>query len=146
MDFIPVQESSAIVIEFTSSTFDIAGHRTTKNFGIVRGITVRSRNICTTICAILCSFGGGPNPFFVKLCEQTREEAHGIMCERARYKGANAIVGIHYESHDLADGITEVCAYGTAVFVEHNLDANAITDPNGMLSYTTNSPLLRTCI
>ena len=139
MDFVPVQESSAVLIEFTSTTFDIAGHRTVKNFGIVRGIAVRSRNVCTTICAILCSLGGGSNPFFVKLCEQTREEAHGVMCERARDKGANALVGIHIEAHEIADGITEVCAYGTAVFVE--LDPNS-TD--GMLSYTVNSPLLRT--
>ena len=77
MDLIHVQESTAIDIELTSSTFDIAGYRTIRNYGIVRGITVRSRNLCATVSAIICSFGGGHNPFFTHLCEQSREEAIG---------------------------------------------------------------------
>jgi uncharacterized protein YbjQ (UPF0145 family) len=141
MDFVPVQESSAVHIEFTSTTFDIAGHRTVKSFGVVQGIAVRSRNICMTICALLCSLGGGSNPFFVKLCEQTRQEAHVIMCQRARCKGANALVGIHFETNEIADGITEVCAYGTAVFVE--LGPNS-TATQMECSYAANIPLLRT--
>jgi len=103
--------------EFITTAFDIPGYQIIKNCGIAKGITVRSRNICFTISAILCSLGGGRNPLFTELCEQARDEAQQLLILQAQHIGGNAIIGFRFESHDIADGITEVLAYGTAVVV-----------------------------
>lgn len=117
MDIIPVKEQTALHECMLSSTFDVAGYETVTSLGIVRGITVRSQNLCATICSILCSFGGGKSHFFTRLCEMSRAEAHKAMCEQARHLGANAIVGVTYDANDVLNGVTECLAYGTAVYV-----------------------------
>jgi len=53
-----------------------------------------------------------------ELCEKTREEAFDIMMKQAETLGANAIIGIRYESTEIFQGVTEVLCYGTAVVVE----------------------------
>jgi uncharacterized protein YbjQ (UPF0145 family) len=40
------------------------------------------------------------------------------MLEHAADMGANAIIGVRYDANDVAAGVTEVLAYGTAVRVE----------------------------
>ena len=55
---------------------------------------------------------------FTELCEKTREEAFEIMVEHAEQIGANAIIGIRYDTTEVMDGVTEVPGYGTAVVVE----------------------------
>jgi uncharacterized protein YbjQ (UPF0145 family) len=40
------------------------------------------------------------------------------MCEHAAQGGANAIIGMRYDANEITDGITEVLAYGTAVWLE----------------------------
>ena len=117
MDILPVKEQTALPECMLSSTFDIAGYETIKSFGVVRGITVRSQNLCATICSILCSFGGGKSHFFTRLCEMSRVEAHKAMGEQARHLGANAVIGVTYDSNDILNGVTECLAYGPAVFV-----------------------------
>ena len=104
--------------ENVSTTFDLPGYRIVRTFGVVRGITVRSRSIIGTIGAGFQTIVGGNISLFTKLCEQTRSEAFDIMVKHASGLGANAIVGVRYDATEVMNGVTEVLAYGTAVEVE----------------------------
>lgn len=106
--------------DFTTSAFDIAGYRVTRNLGMVRGITVRSRSIFGTIGAGLQTIVGGNITLFTELCEKTRTEAFEKMVLQAMNMGANAIIAIRYDANDVMDGVTEVLCYGTAVIVERD--------------------------
>jgi uncharacterized protein YbjQ (UPF0145 family) len=93
---------------------ELEGRRVTKNLGLVRGITVRSRSIVGSIGAGLQTIFGGNITLFETLCEQAREQAFDRMLEHAEVMGANAVIGMRYDATDLGQGITEVLAYGTA--------------------------------
>ena len=90
----------------------------TKNFGVVRGIIVRSRSIVGNIGASLQTLFGGNITIYTDLCEKARDDAHRLMVEHAGQSGANAIIGVRYDATEIADGVTEVLAYGTAVYAE----------------------------
>ncbi len=101
-----------------TTAFTIDGYKIVKNLGVVRGITVRSRNMFATIGASLQTIVGGNITLFTELCEKTRVEAFEIMVKHAEEMGANAIVGMRYDANDVMSGVTEVLAYGTAVIME----------------------------
>jgi uncharacterized protein YbjQ (UPF0145 family) len=100
----------------TAFTFD--GYRITRNLGIVRGITVRSRSALGTFAGSVQTIFGGNISVFTELCEHAREEAFTLMVQHAGQVGANAIIGMRYDANDVMEGVTEVLAYGTAVIVE----------------------------
>ena len=102
----------------TTTAFEIKGYSIVKNLGVVRGILVRSRSIFGSIGASLQTIMGGNITILSELCEKTREEAFDIMTKHAETLGANAILGIRYESTEILQGVTEVLCYGTAVIVE----------------------------
>src|SRR4051812_44341397 len=102
----------------TSTTFEVAGYRTVKQLGVVRGILVRSRSVIGNFGAAIQSFFGGNISIYTDLCEKTRAEAFVLMLEHAEEKGANAVIGIRYDANEIMQGITEVLVYGTAVRVE----------------------------
>ena len=101
-----------------TTAFTLDGYRTTKNLGVVRGITVRSRSIFGNIGASFQTLVGGNISIYTELCEKAREEAFEIMMRHADQIGANAIIGIRYDANEVAQGVTEVLCYGTAVVVE----------------------------
>lgn len=101
-----------------TTAFELDGKRITKNLGIVRGITVRSRSIVGAIGAGLQTLVGGNITLFETLCEKAREQSYERMVEHAEALGANAIIGMRYDATEIGGGITEVLAYGTAVLVE----------------------------
>ncbi len=102
----------------TSTTFEIPGYQLTKNLGVVRGIIVRSRSIFGTIGAGLQTIIGGNITLLTELCEKTRYDAYSEMMMHAVQLGANAVIGIRYESAEVMSNVTEVICYGTAVLVE----------------------------
>jgi uncharacterized protein YbjQ (UPF0145 family) len=102
----------------TTTAFEIKGYSIVRNLGVVRGILVRSRSIFGSIGASLQTIMGGNITILSELCEKTREEAFDIMTKHAETLGANAIIGIRYESTEILQGVTEVLCYGTAVIVE----------------------------
>ena len=104
--------------KLVTTAFTLDGYRITKNFGVVRGITVRSRSIIGNIGAGIQTLFGGNISLLQELCERTRQEAFVIMMQHAQEHGANAIVGMRYDANEVMSGVTEVLAYGTAVFVE----------------------------
>jgi len=101
-----------------TTAFDLPGHRIVRNLGLVRGIIVRSRSIVGNIGASLQSLVGGNITLYTELCERAREDAYQLMMEHAVERGANAIIGVRYDANEIAAGITEVLAYGTAVVAE----------------------------
>ncbi len=103
---------------FVSTTFEIPGHRIVQNLGVVRGIVVRSRSIVGNIGASLQTLFGGNITLYTELCEKARADAYSLMLEHAKARGANALVGMRYDANEVAAGVTEVLAYGTAVKVE----------------------------
>lgn len=104
--------------QMVTTTFDLPNYRVVQNLGVVRGIVVRSRNVFATLGATLQVIVGGNITVWTKLCEQTRVDAFDIMIQHATELGANAVVGARYDTTELAQGVTEVLAYGTAVIVE----------------------------
>ncbi|MGH6784795.1 MAG: YbjQ family protein, partial [Sphingomicrobium sp.] len=101
-----------------STTNDITGFKIARHLGIVRGITVRSRSVVGNIVGGLQSIFGGQIGAYLELAETARQEAFDHMCSHAAQAGANAVVGMRYDANEIMDGITEVLAYGTAVWVE----------------------------
>jgi uncharacterized protein YbjQ (UPF0145 family) len=101
----------------TSTTFEIPGSRTIKSFGVVRGITVRTRSLPMTIVGGLRTLFGGKAGIFTTLCEMARQEAFELMKAHAKQLGANAVVGVRYDTGPMV-GAAEVLCYGTAVLIE----------------------------
>ncbi len=101
-----------------TTSIEITGYRVTKNLGVVRGITVRSRSLLGNMAGGLQSLFGGTISIYVDLCEKTRQEAFQLMMQHAADRGANAIINMRYDANEVMNGITEVLAYGTAVQVE----------------------------
>ena len=101
-----------------TTALELPGYRIVRNLGIVRGIVVRSRSIVGNIGAALQSLVGGNITLYTELCEKARDDAFKLMLQHAVEHGANAVVGMRYDANEVADGITEVLAYGTAVVVE----------------------------
>lgn len=96
----------------------LEGYRVVKQLGLVRGITVRSRNIVGNIAGSFMTIFGGKSTIYTELCEQTREEAFQLMVTHGEELGCNAIINMRYDANEVMDGVTEVLAYGTAVVVE----------------------------
>jgi len=104
--------------QMVTTAFELPNYRVMQNLGVVRGIVVRSRNVFATLGATLQTIVGGNITVWTTLCEQTRNDAFDIMIQHATEIGANAIIGARYDTTELAQGVTEVLAYGTAVIVE----------------------------
>lgn len=100
------------------TTNDVPGHRVVKTLGLVRGITVRSRNAISDMVGGLQSMLGGRVGVYVKLAETSRAEAYEELVAHAQEMGANAVIAMRYEANEIMEGVTEVLAYGTAVVVE----------------------------
>ena len=109
---------TAINPKLVTTAFELPGCRIVRNVGVVRGLVVRSRSIVGTLGASLQTLVGGNITLFTQLCERAREDAFHLMLEHAAQHGANALVGVRYDANEVAAGVTEVLAYGTAVVVE----------------------------
>ena len=110
--------ATRVMHNMVTTAFEIDGYRVTRNLGVVRGITVRSRSVFGTIGAGLQTLVGGNITILTELCEKARGEAFDIMIQHASELGANAIIGARYDATEVMQGVTEVLAYGTAVVVE----------------------------
>ena len=101
-----------------TTTNDLTGHRIVRHIGMVRGVTVRSRNVISDAIGGVQSMIGGRVGAYVKLAEAARQEAYDELVAHARDMGANAILAMRYDANEIMPGVTEVLAYGTAVVVE----------------------------
>jgi uncharacterized protein YbjQ (UPF0145 family) len=101
-----------------TTALELPGYRIVKNFGVVRGIIVRSRSVIGNLGAALQTIVGGNITILTELCERTRGEAYELLLMHAAAHGANAVVAFRYDATEVMQGVTEVLAYGTAVVVE----------------------------
>lgn len=104
------------MIVVTSST--IANKEIKKTFGIVRGNTVRARNLGRDIVALFKNMIGGEIEEYTKLLAESREQALMRMIEQAEAMGANAIVDTRFSTSYIMQNAAEILVFGTAVYVE----------------------------
>ena len=109
---------ATISTAMVTTALELPGHRIIRNLGIVRGIVARSRSIVGNIGASLQTLLGGNITLYTELCEKAREDAYELMVAHAAAHGANAVIGMRYDANEVAPGVTEVLAYGTAVVVD----------------------------
>ena len=100
-----------------TSAFELPGHEIVRNYGLVRGIIVRSRSIVGNIGAAFQQLAGGNISIYTELCERARMDAYELMIQHAAELGANAIIGVRYDATEITQGVSEVLCYGTAVTV-----------------------------
>jgi uncharacterized protein YbjQ (UPF0145 family) len=97
------------------TTNDIPGWEIQRVCGEVFGLTVRSRNAFSQMGAGFKSLFGGELQGMTKNLAESRNEVMGRMLEHARAKGGNAVIGMRFDTSEMGDVWTELCAYGTAV-------------------------------
>ncbi len=98
-----------------STTFEVPGGEIAESLGTVFGVVVRSQGLGGNILASLRSLGGGEIHEYTRLLEDTRRQAIDRMLQNAVQIGADAVVGMRFDSSEIGQTMTEVVAYGTAV-------------------------------
>ena len=101
-----------------STPEEIAGHRVVEVLGMVRGNTVRARHLGRDITAALRGLVGGEIHEYTKVLAESREQAIDRMLEEAEALGANAVLGIRFQTSVVMAGAAELLCYGTAVVIE----------------------------
>lgn len=104
-----------------TTTSAIDGYHVKEYKGIVRGVTVRQPTITQNLAAGFQKLAGGKIGSYVQMVEKARQTAYDLCLNKARELGANAIVGVKYDSAASDNGgqpVTEVLCYGTAVVIE----------------------------
>jgi len=105
-----------------TTTLSVDGYRIVQYKGIVRGSSVREPTIGQSFKAGFQGIFGGKVGAYVHMCEQGRQQSYDAMVAQAQALGANAIVGVKYDSNSFSTDqnqfATEVVCYGTAVVVQ----------------------------
>ncbi len=97
---------------------DVPGYRVVAVLGEVMGLTVRSRNIGSQLGAGLKALAGGELKGMTRNLYTSRREVVDRMLDEARALGANAVVAMRFDTSELGQTWTEICAYGTAARIE----------------------------
>ncbi len=100
------------------NTEDIAHKKIVKSLSLVKGNTIRARNLGRDIVAEFKNLLGGEIEEYTKLLGESREQALDRMEAEAEEMGANAVVNIRFSTSEIMNGAAEIMAYGTAVVVE----------------------------
>ena len=98
-----------------TSTGTVTGRETAEALGLVRGNTIRARNVGRDITQGLRNIVGGELKAYTTLLTDAREEALERMEAEAEELGADAVVNVRFETSQVANGAAELLAYGTAV-------------------------------
>ncbi|XVH31197.1 YbjQ family protein [Haloferacaceae archaeon DSL9] len=101
-----------------TTTETIAGYEITEHLGVVRGNTVRARNVGRDITQSLRNLTGGELKAYTELMTQSREQALERMAAEAEALGADAVVNVRFITAGVTEGGAEILAYGTAVALE----------------------------
>lgn len=111
-------EPAAVPNVLISTMNDVPGYRVSRVLGEVFGLTVRSRNVGSQFGAGLKALVGGELKGMTQNLVNSREEVIGRMVNEAVARGANCILAMRFDTSEMAGNWTEICAYGTAVFIE----------------------------
>ena len=96
----------------------VPGHRIVEHFGLVQGSTIRAKHFGRDFAAGLKNIVGGELKGYTELLQESRTEATSRMVSQARELGANAVVNVRFTTSSVAQGASEILAYGTAVRIE----------------------------
>jgi uncharacterized protein YbjQ (UPF0145 family) len=96
----------------------IAGYRVVKTFGLVRGNTIRARNLGRDILAVFKNMIGGEIEEYTKLMGESRDQALDRMMANAAELGANAVTDVKFMTSYIMGSASEILAYGNAVTIE----------------------------
>jgi len=99
------------------SSNHVPGYDVVETKGFCYGLTVRSRGVGGQVGAGIRSMFGGEIKEYVKMMEESRDEAVYRMIDHAQQMGANAIISVRYDSNEVSNVMQEILAYGTAVIV-----------------------------
>ncbi|WP_431062548.1 heavy metal-binding domain-containing protein [Methanobacterium sp.] len=99
------------------SSNNAPGYEIVETKGFCYGLTVRSRGVGGQIGAGLRSIVGGEIKEYVKMMEESRDDAVYRMIDHAQQMGANAVISVRYDSNEISNVMQEILAYGTAVIV-----------------------------
>jgi uncharacterized protein YbjQ (UPF0145 family) len=101
-----------------TTTFELPGYRITDSRGTCFGLVVRSMGFAKGVGAAFRTLRQGEVHQYTQLLEDSRRHAVDRMVDNARLLGANAIVGMRFDSSEIGQSLTEIVAYGTAVVVQ----------------------------
>jgi uncharacterized protein YbjQ (UPF0145 family) len=113
---LPSAPPAASVIVVTTPY--VPGYRIVRTMGVAWGLIVRSRGLGRNITAGFRALGGGEITEYTQLLDQTRHQALSRLQQNAQALGANAVIGLAFDSSELGEVMSEILAYGTAVQVE----------------------------
>ena len=97
---------------------NVPGKSITAHYGLVQGSTIRAKHFGKDFMAGLKNLVGGELKGYTELLQESRREATDRMIEQAREMGANAVVNVRFTTSSVAQGASEILAYGTAVLVD----------------------------
>jgi uncharacterized protein YbjQ (UPF0145 family) len=100
-----------------STMNDLPGYTVVAVHGEVFGLVVRARNVFSNFGAGLRTVFGGEARGYTALLTDSRNQAIDRMCMAARAKGGNAVLAMRFDCNEIANLMSEVAAYGTAVTV-----------------------------
>ena len=107
-----------VIIMIILTIENVTGKEIKEVKGLVKGSTVRCKNIGRDITASFKNLVGGEMSGYNDMLTEARQIAIGRMVDEAEAMGANAIIGMKLMSSAIAAGAAEMVAYGTAVVVE----------------------------
>jgi len=110
-----MSEKEIIVV----TTPELPGYEIMKVLGTIHGLTVRTRGVGGKIVAGIEGILGGEVTAYTLECEKARKESLNRLIENAKKIGANAVIGVDFETSDILQGTATVfAAYGTAVIAK----------------------------
>lgn len=98
-----------------STTNRLPGREVSEVLGLVRGSTIRARHLGRDVLAVMRNITGGEIHEYSKMLGEAREEAVDRMMEEAEMLGADAILGLRFQTAQMMAGAAEMLCYGTAV-------------------------------
>jgi uncharacterized protein YbjQ (UPF0145 family) len=108
----PISEAIPI-----TTGFEIPGYRIDKNLGLTWGVLVRSVGFAKGFTGGFRALKAGEVPQYTDVVDQARREAIERLIAHAQSLGANAVIGVRFDSSDVAENLAEILAYGTAVVI-----------------------------
>jgi uncharacterized protein YbjQ (UPF0145 family) len=102
-----------------TTAFELPGARVVQSRGTCFGLVVRSMGLAKGVSAAVRTLRQGEVSQYTELLEDSRRHALDRMVDNARLLGANAIIGMRFDSSEIGNSLTEVVAYGTGVVVEY---------------------------
>lgn len=100
-----------------STTFDLPGYKVDRQLGLCWGVLVRSVGFAKGFTGGFKALQAGEVPQYTDVVNQAREQAVERLMAHAKELGGNAVLGVRFDSCDVAENLAEILAYGTAVVV-----------------------------